>query len=100
MAKSLGKVGIKDMLELTPERLAQQQEDALREHVVEKLRHIANLIKGGHYDKVEQMLAFSSAGDDFGNENYYIDFSETGLDDIGGVVNKLGDLNLSRQVGS
>lgn len=84
---------IKELLETNPNDLAEKQETALREYAIEKLKKIADLLKWRKYDEVAEMLEVSPAGDGMGYENSYIDFSETGLDDIGQVVEKLKELH-------
>lgn len=84
------KVGIKDLMQLTPETLAAQQEKALVGFATGLLTIISNHLKKGEYDQIGKYLTESPSGDGYGCDNYYIDFSESGAgEDIGAIVSHL-----------
>lgn len=66
---------IKQLMEVTPENLAQKQYDALKKHVIDKLKSIADLVKQSRWKDIEKELQDSPAGDGYGRDNKYIDFS-------------------------
>lgn len=84
---------LKNILAVRPETLAQEQEKALADFVSKRLREIAVLISASKYEQVKAYLSYSPAGDDMGCDNSYISFKdETGLEDIGEVINRLIEL--------
>jgi hypothetical protein len=84
---------LKNILAVRPETLAQEQEKALADFTSGRLCEIAALISAGAYEQVKSYLAYSPAGDDMGCDNSYISFKdETGLEDIGEVIDRLIEL--------
>ena len=66
------------------------REEALREVVAQHLIDIANTISTKQYDVVKEFISFSPAGDGYGCDNYFIDFSKVcECKDIGQVMNEL-----------
>lgn len=64
--------------------------ETLREVVVQHLIDIANTISTKQYDVVKEFISFSPAGDGYGCDNYFIDFSKVcECKDIGQVMNEL-----------
>lgn len=90
---------INTLLQTTPENLAKQQHDALLALVRERLQRIDQLLAGGNYKTVMNMLERSYAGDEMGNDNWYIKFPEldfiAGRDggDLGTAVERLTELS-------
>lgn len=86
---------LKKLLKITPETLAKEQHDALRDACIDRLESIIKLLRSGEYDKVNGMLGFSPAGDGHGTDNHYIDFEDLLPDadqngvDISTVLSKL-----------
>lgn len=89
-------------LSLASEMTVAEQEAALHEHVVDRLRHIADLIAMGNYADVIQYLALSPCADSIGTgsvgtgsvgtgggaENIFIAFVDS-KHDIGRVTQML-----------
>ena len=65
---------IDDIMKLQPETLALEQYESLKQHTLDTLNKVVQLIKNEKYDKIAEYVSFSSSGDGYGNENYYIDF--------------------------
>lgn len=65
---------IDEIMKLQPETLAQEQYKILKQHTLDTLNEVVQLIKNEKYDKLDDYVSFSSAGDGYGNENHYIDF--------------------------
>ena len=63
-------------MELSPENLAKEQYLTLRRAVAERLKEIAKNINEEDYDSVEKHLSPSPAGDGYGTDTHYIDFSD------------------------
>ena len=83
---------IKEILQLTPDTLAAQQHTALKNHVIQRIKAFNHLISDEKYEEALTLLSYSPAGDDHGCDNQYLDFSETGQEDIGDVLSKLSSL--------
>lgn len=83
---------VKEILNMTPESLAKEQHDILKQAAVNRLNEIISLIDEESYSKVESKLASSPAGDEMGCDNYYIDFSDIYGEDINDVIEKLVNL--------
>lgn len=81
-------MNLRELLDSTPETLAEMQHKALKQFVIGKLESIINDIKAEHY-YIEDKLFYSPAGDGYGCDNHCIDFSESGFDDIKEVVTRL-----------
>lgn len=77
---------IKELLITKPHDLARKQHDALKEHTIAKIKGFLQMIQNEQYETAESELAHSPAGDGYGSDNDYLDFSETGMDDIGEVL--------------
>lgn len=90
---------IKKLLSTTPETLALEQYDALRQAVVSRLGTLGGLVQRGAMDEAGEMLMSSPSGDGHGCDNSCIDFSDV-LDrgeqgcstDIGDVLDRLASL--------
>lgn len=83
---------IKEILSFRPETLATKQHEALKKYVIEKIKSFNQLINDEKYDEALKLLADSPAGDDHGCDNEYLDFSETGEEDIGRILRRLEEL--------
>lgn len=66
---------IKDIMEIDVENLKHKQLEALKKHVMDRLNEIINLVINEEFDEVEKYLKYSPAGDGYGCDNYFIDFS-------------------------
>lgn len=89
---------LSDVMAMTPESLATNQRNLLREAVVTRLRQVATSISKGDYDKVRDELSVSLAGDGYGCDNHYIDFDDLGGgEDLSDVLDCLE--NLERIIG-
>ncbi|WBF79409.1 hypothetical protein BNCALIDO_00019 [Aeromonas phage vB_AdhM_TS9] len=65
---------IDEIMKLQPETLAQEQYKILKQHTLDTLNEVIQLIKNEKYDKLDNYVSFSGAGDGYGDENHYIDF--------------------------
>jgi len=93
--KNLNRLELADLLTIDTTTLRQRQADALKQHVIEKLEKVINLVKLGQLDKIEKETAYSPAGDGYGSDTCFINFgiSELGEEweylDIVEVCNKI-----------
>ena len=81
--------------------VSSKYKEKLKIEVVKRLKEVTSLIEKEEYDKVKECLAFSPAGDGYGCNNNYIDFSylipaddEYGnryINDLGDVINELSE---------
>ena len=85
------------LLEVGIENLKQKQYEALLEHAVAKLNKVKSLLLGGKFEELGDMLGYSAAGNELGQNNYCInfDFSDEKFDDIQDLINKLQDLRFT-----
>lgn len=84
---------IDDVMKLQPETLALEQHKILKQHTIDTLNEVIQLIKNEKYDKIDDYVSFSGAGRlVYGNENHYIDFY---YGDIVETVERLKDLKLA-----
>lgn len=59
----------------------------IKNEVTNKLKFIIECLEKDNYKELEKTLAFSSSGDGYGGDNYYIDFSDiTDCTDIMSVI--------------
>lgn len=88
-------INLETIMQTTPEDLAELQEEQLRDAVCERLKHIFNSIRNKEYQNVLTYLESSPAGDGYGLDNKYIDFSYLLGDDadISDVITRLITLN-------
>lgn len=87
------KVELKQLMQMTPETLAEHQYNELKKAAVERLRELITLINKGSLDKAEGMLAESPSGDCMGCDNSYINFRDIYGEDIGDVIGRLDQLS-------
>jgi hypothetical protein len=66
---------IKDIMKLDINNLKKQKHEILTKHAIKILSDIIQHLKKGDYSKIEEMLAYSPAGDGMGCENHFIDFN-------------------------
>jgi len=71
----------------------------VKERVICRLKNIITYIENEEYDKIESLLVLSPSGDAYGEDNYYIDFSDIAKDliennicDIYDVINFLEEM--------
>lgn len=90
---------LQQLLKTTPENLAEQQFNCLKEHVCKVLKEIHGCIEDDKHDALRDMTFESPAGDDMGSDNVCIDFGALHLNgkqhlvsDIGEVLDHLEDL--------
>ena len=89
-----------EFLDTTPTNLAEKQYEALRFYAISVLEDMIKDIKNEVYDT--DKLAFSNAGDGYGDDNFYIPFYIKGkhASDIGDVFNKLVELRKIKSIRS
>jgi hypothetical protein len=83
---------LKTIMNTTPEALAKLQYKELKSFVLERLNEIVQLIKDDKYEKLDEFLFNSPAGDGYGMDNMCINFSYDALEnrvDISEIVEKL-----------
>jgi len=87
---------IKEVLELTPEKLAYEQHIKLKAHGIEILKNILELIKKERYEDILEIYTrCSPSGDGYGLDNTFINFNfsdDVNGDDIEALINKLKSL--------
>ena len=64
--------------------------DIVRDRITDKLKDIIQDIENGEYQKVMKDLRESPAGDGWGKDNYYIDFSYVSNDLISNYIDDIG----------
>ena len=71
----------------------------VKERAIYRLKDIITHIENEEYDKIESLLVISPSGDAYGEDNYYIDFSDIAKDliknyicDIYDVINFLEEM--------
>ena len=65
--------------------------DIVRDRITDKLKDIIKDIESGNYQKVMIDLSESPAGDGYGKDNYYIDFSHVTNGLISNYIEDIGD---------
>lgn len=92
-----------ELLQTSPETLAEAQRKALTTHVCARLGQMIEHIRRGEYDAAREMTFDSPAGDGMGMDNTCIDFTPEGLGkkdgwdkdgpwDIGNILGRLESL--------
>ena len=83
------------ILDTNIEKLKQDQSKALKEHITNIFNDILAKINEGKYQEVvDKYLEFSPAGDGFGDDNYFINFSwNEERKDISDVLEMLAELD-------
>lgn len=83
-----------NILQCTPENLAENQLHFLTSEVCDRLNRIIACLNKGDYELIKTYLYFSPAGDEMGSNNRYIYFGylHPDLEDLGDVVNRLEEL--------
>lgn len=66
---------LEEILSIDPENIKQKQHDILKGFVVNRLKEITEIIENEEYDKVNPYLNHSPAGDGYGTDKDFIDFS-------------------------
>lgn len=64
-----------NIMDLTVENLAKEQLEYLKGHSIDVLNKVIEHIKNEDFESIEAMLVYSSAGDGYGDDNYYINFA-------------------------
>lgn len=68
-------MSLEEILLIDPENIKQKQHDVLKGFVVNRLKEITEIIENEEYDKVNPYLNHSPAGDGYGTDKDFIDFS-------------------------
>lgn len=68
-------MSLEEILSIDPENIKQKQHDVLKGFVVNRLKEITDIIENEEYDKVNPYLNHSPAGDGYGTDKDFIDFS-------------------------
>lgn len=67
---------IAKILEITPSNLANEQLEALKKHVIERLNFVISLVEKEDFSEetLNEFTMRSPAGDDMGDDNHFIKF--------------------------
>lgn len=79
-----------NILDVDIYNLQEEQLKELKRHTVEVLHKIAVAVEKEDFKAIKDNMQFSPAGDGYGDENHFIDFSWSGPTmDIGEIVEKM-----------
>lgn len=83
----------KTIMDINIENLKEKQYEFLKEHTLNILEGIIDDLNNDKFDDIKKKMKFSPAGDGYGDNNYYINFSynETSMD-LFDIVNKMEEL--------
>lgn len=85
-----------NILDVDIYNLQEEQLKELKRHTVEVLHKIAVAVEKEDFKAIKDNMQFSPAGDGYGDENHFIDFSWSGPTmDIGEIVEKMESLRAS-----
>ena len=72
----------KTIMDINIENLKEKQYEFLKEHTLNILEGIIDDLNNDKFNDIRKKIVFSAAGDGYGDNNYYIDFSynETSMD--------------------
>lgn len=79
----MNKETLSEIMSINPENLQEQQANAMKGYLLDKLATMAELVHNNRISEAREMLVFSPAGDGYGNDNYYLDLDYTGNHDEG-----------------
>jgi hypothetical protein len=79
------------LMSTKPEDLAELQYQQLNKHIIRILEQVTNYVRNESYDEIKKMLSHSPAGDGYGLDNDFINFTylDTESMDILEVIEKL-----------
>ncbi len=81
------------IMDVDVNNLKQKQYDFLKKHTIDILDEIIELLQDGNLQKVMYSLKFSGAGDGYGQDNYYINFSyDKKPRDLQEIIEKMAEL--------
>lgn len=66
---------LKTLMETSPEDLAELQYNELKNHTIGILEQVKKQLYDDDFEQVKNNLVYSPAGDGYGSDNYFIDFS-------------------------
>lgn len=82
-----------NILDVDINTLQEEQLKELKRHIIEVLNNIAKAIEKEDFKFIKDNMEFSPAGDGYGEDNHFIDFSWGGPTmDIGDIVEKMEGL--------
>lgn len=94
-------MSLEELMAIEPDNIKQKQHDALKGFVVNRLKEVTEIIENEEYDKVNPYLNHSPAGDGYGTDKDFIDFSMSEKQrqdnygtDISEVIDKLKELKI------
>ena len=82
LIREMEKAGVKDAEEI----ITKKYRDLLLEVSIKKLKAFTALLEKREFKTAAQMLSFSSSGDGYGCENYYLPLEEFGVEDFGDLI--------------
>lgn len=71
-------MNIEEIMRIDVINLKMVQHEALKNHVIEKLKEVEKLVMQERYSELQDILAYSPAGDGYGKDNYFINFGYDG----------------------
>lgn len=81
------------IMDVDVNNLKQKQYEFLKNNTIRKLNEIIRLLQNGNLQAVMYSLKFSGAGDGYGQDNYYIDFSyDKQPRDLQEIIEKMAEL--------
>ena len=105
MNEKLSNEEVRRIMSIDIETLAETQFQTYRQFAISQLEEMILNLKFGNWDAAKKMVAFSKAGDGWGNENYFINFAvptagdqaeDEGVVDIMDVIENLKSLDETR----
>jgi hypothetical protein len=83
-----------NIMDIDVNNLKQKQYDYLKNHAINILAEIIDNLEHDQLQAIQYKLKFSSSGDGWGQENYYINFGYKELDylDLHDIITKMAEL--------
>lgn len=69
---------VKQLLEINADNLKQRQFEALKQHGIDLLLHIVDLLRKNDFEGIRKFTFYSPAGDGMGSDNNCLDFDWSG----------------------
>lgn len=92
-------ISLVDIMSIDVDNLKQKQHDALKNHAINILKDVIELLETENYSEIQnKFLEHSPAGDGYGEDNCYINFGLSGMNgeplDLDEVIDKLNYLKI------
>lgn len=66
---------IKEIMSIDVNNLKQKQFEIMKKHVLQKIKHVEDLIKANKFEELQNELVFSPSGDGYGTDSHHVDFA-------------------------